>query len=404
MRRRAFLVLLLALGVAATASGCKKQANPPTVVTPPQGESTSTVESSPTPLTEITLSVEAIVTDLDQPLYVTGAGDGSGRLFVVEKSGRVFVMRGADRAQTPFLDIADKISEGSEQGLLGLAFPPDFPAESWCVVNYTSRDGTSIISRFTVQGDTAQRDSEEVLLRLPQPYANHNGGMLVFGPDGYLYAGFGDGGSGGDPHGNGQDLGTLLGKLLRIDARKAGNGPYAIPPENPFVSKAGAKPEIWAYGLRNPWRFSFDRKTGDLWIGDVGQDTYEEIDFQPASSAGGEDYGWNLYEGAHTYPGGQPVTSAPGMVLPVVEYDHSAGESVTGGYVYRGTRQKALAGTYLYADFASGRIWGLQRTGTGVENRELLDTDLLISSFGEDDDGELYLTDLNGGLYRVVAK
>ncbi|MHB1323340.1 MAG: PQQ-dependent sugar dehydrogenase [Coriobacteriia bacterium] len=398
----------LALATLLVLAGCQDESSRPRVVAPPAESEESTAAGEPervvTPLAEIAIALEPVATGFDQPLFATGAGDGSGRLFVVEKGGRVWVLRDGTRDPEPFLDVSGRVSRGSEQGLLGLAFPPDFVRSQVCYVNYTDRDGTSVISRFRVSGDAAEAASEQVLLTVEQPFANHNGGMLAFGPDGYLYVGFGDGGSGGDPQGNGQDLGALLGKMLRLDVSDTSSAGYAVPEDNPFVTEPGVRPEIWAFGLRNPWRYSFDRETGDLWIGDVGQNAWEEIDFQPADSEGGENYGWNLYEGAHTYPGGEEAPSVEGFTMPLVEYDRDAGKSVTGGYVYRGNEQEPLWGTYFYADFVDGRIWGLQRDrGGAAETRLLIDTGMRVSSFGEDDRGELYVIDFAGGLHRVVA-
>ncbi len=404
------LVVAAALFVATTVlPGCRS--SEPVVVAPPESSSTpqpttSTVE--PQPLSKIQLDFELVAEGFDQPLYATGSGDGSGRLFVVEKTGRVWILHDGVKAENAFLDMSDAVSTDSERGLLGLAFAPDFETSGNFYIDYTNTDGNTTISRMTAEGDVANRSSEEVLLTIAQPFANHNGGMVAFGPDGYLYIGMGDGGSGGDPQGNGQDLGVLLGKLLRIDVDPAVAGDsYAIPPDNPFVVDGGPArlEEIWAYGLRNPWRFSFDRETGDLWIGDVGQNIWEEIDFQPWHSAGGENYGWNVYEATHTYP---PDTQAPAntapYIMPVVEYDHDAGQSVTGGYIYRGEGEPGLYGTYLYGDFEGGTIWGLQSTDTGFENRKLSGTDFSISSFGQDDDGELYVVDFRGAVYRIHAK
>lgn len=285
-----------------------------------------------------------------------------------------------------------------------IAFAPEYASDGVFYASYTDPSGTSVVSRFTVADGVADPGSEQVLLTVAQPFKNHNGGMIEFGPDGYLYFGLSDGGSGGDPQGNGQNMRALLGKMLRIDV-SGGGASYAIPADNPYADGTGALPEIWASGLRNPWRFSFDRKTGDLWIGDVGQNLWEEIDFQPASSAGGENYGWSLMEATHPYP---PEAAAPdpaAFTMPVVEYDRQAGTSVTGGSVYRGTAQPALWGTYFYADFSVGRIWGLQRMTDGsVETRLLLETGMLISSFGEDEAGELFVVDFNGGVHRVVAQ
>ena len=271
-------------------------------------------------------------------------------------------------------------------------------------VNYTDRQGDTVISRFVVSQDPAQADpsSKVVVLTVDQPAANHNGGQLAFGPDGFLYAGLGDGGRAGDPLGNGQNTQTLLGKMLRLDVDHG--QPYTVPASNPFAGDLGFRPEIWATGLRNPWRFSFDRATGDLYIADVGQDEYEEIDYQPAGSRGGENYGWSIMEGLHCYPAGEACDPA-GLILPVAEYDHSQGCSVTGGYVYRGQQFPSLDGTYLFGDYCSGRIWGLARDGQGQwRMAEVGRANVEPSSFGEDESGELYLADLQGvQLYKIVA-
>ncbi len=410
MRTRTISLALVLLVALAGASACKRQptGTPDVVGTTPAPEVTPPAEEpTPTPLAQLTLALEPVASGFDQPTYVTGTGDGSGRLIVLEKTGRAWVLKGGQRSAAPFLDLSAVVSTQSEQGLLGMAFSPEFSEDGTVWVDYTRADGATVISSFSVSGDVADVASEYVWLTIPQPYANHNGGMIAFGPDGNLYVGMGDGGSGGDPQGNGQNPQALLGKMLRLnvlyDATETRDTVYGIPPDNPFVGQAGWAPEIWALGLRNPWRFSFDRKTGDLWIGDVGQNAWEEIDFQPASSAGGENYGWSLWEATHPYPPGASP-SPEGMTMPVLEYDRQTGTSVTGGYVYRGSAQPAFWGTYFYADFSYGRIWGLQRAADGgVETRLLLDNDMLISSFGEDDEGELYLVDFNGGVYRMVA-
>ncbi len=409
LRPRLAIVIALAGTMALLLIGCKP-ASTPVVVTPQPTttvEPTAPAEPQPTPLGDMSIGFELVTDGLSQPLFVTSAGDGSGRLFVVEKSGLVWIIRDGVRSTQPFLDMSSAVSTNSERGLLGLAFSQSFAEDNLFYINYTDKDGTTTISRMTASGDSAVAGSEQVLLRIKQPYANHNGGMLAFGPDGYLYIGTGDGGSGGDPHGNGQNTAVLLGKLLRIDVARDNTAvrdtEYGIAPDNPFANTPRAAREIWAYGLRNPWRFSFDRKTGDLWIGDVGQDAWEEIDFQPADSVGGENYGWNAYEGTHPYPSGRAAASGD-FTSPVVEYDHKAGESVTGGYVYRGSAQPALWGTYFYGDYVSGRVWGLQRTALGFETRELADTAYNVVSFGEDDAGELYLVDFGGAVYRMVAK
>jgi len=260
-----------------------------------------------------------------------------------------------------------------------------------------------VVSRFRLTADPGVADpaSEEVVLTVAQPFANHNGGQLAFGPDGYLYIGMGDGGSGGDPFNNAQSSTTLLGKLLRIDVESA-TQPYAVPASNPFRGNPNFRPEIWALGLRNPWRFSFDRSTGDLWIADVGQNAWEEVNVQPAASPGGENYGWRLMEGAHCY---DPNPCNPtGLVLPVAEYDHSLGCSITGGFVARGPAPARLAGAYVYGDFCSGRVWAVRRQGASFVNELILTTPYGISAFGEDEAGSLYLADYGGGaLYRFDA-
>ena len=339
---------------------------------------------------------------LDRPVYATHAGDDSGRLFVVEKAGQIVILRGGQPVAEPFLDISDRVgSSGSEQGLLSVAFHPQFKQNGRLFVDYTDRSGDTVISQFQSEGDRADPNSEKVLLHIDQPYPNHNGGLVLFGPDGYLYIGMGDGGSGGDPQGNGQNRKSLLGKLLRIDVD---NGdPYAIPPDNPWPSGDQARPEIWAYGLRNPWRFSFDRTTKALYIADVGQNQYEEIDRQPAGSHGGANYGWNTMEGEHCFRGGS--CDSAGLVAPIAEYDHSLGCSITGGYVYRGAAFPRLQGLYFFGDYCSGRIWALDSEASPpAEPHELLRSRSNISSFGEDQAGELYLTDLGGRLYQVVQE
>jgi glucose/arabinose dehydrogenase len=346
------------------------------------------------------------VTGLNQPVAMANAGDGSGRLFVVERGGAVRLIRNGALEAAPFLDIAGIVnSVGGEQGLLGLAFPPGFSAKQYFYVHYTNRlnVGDTVIARYRVSADPNLADpvSGQLILTTPQPFENHNGGQLAFGPDGLLYVGLGDGGGGGDTLGNGQSLTTLLGKILRIDT-ESGAPSYRIPSGNPFLG--GRVSELWAYGLRNPWRFSFDRKTGDLYIGDVGQDLFEEIDFQPASSSGGENYGWNIMEGAHCFNGA--TCTQTGLILPVQEYSHADGDcAVTGGYVYRGTLFPELRGVYLYGDFCTGRIWGLRRVAGIWVNRLLLDTVLNISTFGEDESGDLYLADFaTGTIYAVGAQ
>jgi glucose/arabinose dehydrogenase len=332
------------------------------------------------------------VTGLNAPVHVTHAGDGSGRLFVVEQAGRIRLVRSGALQPTPFLDITSRVGCCGERGLLSVAFPPGYAAKRHFYVNYTNLAGNTVVARYRLSADPDLADpgSEQIVLSVTQPFSNHNGGQLAFGPDGYLYVGMGDGGSGGDPQDNGQRANTLLGKLLRLDV-EAGTQPYAIPPDNPFRTAAGWRGEIWAYGLRNPWRFSFDRSTGDLWIADVGQNRYEEVDFQPTGSAGGQNYGWRLMEGAHCY-NPDPCTTT-GLTLPVVEYGRSDGCSVTGGHVYRGSRYPRMQGVYLYGDYCSGRIWGVRRAGQSFSSVLLLDTAFAISTFGEGEDGAVYVAD-----------
>ena len=346
------------------------------------------------------LRIELAADGYSKPLFVTHAGDGSGRFFVVEQAGRIRVSDGPGGPAGVYLDIRDAVSSGGERGLLSAAFSPDFASDRALYVYYTDLAGDTVVSRLRESDGRADPGSEEVLLSIDQPYSNHNGGQLAFGADGYLYVGTGDGGSADDPQDNAQDPYSLLGKLLRLDV--SGDGPYSIPADNPWADGAGAAPEVWALGLRNPWRFSFDRETGDLWIGDVGQNAREEIDFQPAASDGGENYGWRVFEGTRVSAPGDPSPKSP--VMPVTEYGREEGFSVTGGYVYRGPSMPGLTGVYLFADYGSGTVWGLLRSGSDRERVTLFETDLAVSSFGEDEDGELYLADLaSGGVYTIVG-
>ena len=333
--------------------------------------------------------------------------DETDRAFLVLQPGRIVVFpneQGAQAAQE-FLDIRARVNDrGNEEGLLGLAFDPDFPSNGHFFVYYTAADPRrSVVSRFSVRADDpgrADAASERVVLQIAQPFSNHNGGQLQFGPDGYLYTGVGDGGSGGDPRGNGQDLSTLRGAILRIDVSAPGvDGGYSVPPDNPFVGREGARPEIWAYGLRNPWRFSFDRATHALWAADVGQARFEEVDL----IVPGGNYGWNRMEGFHCFPRPQAPCDQEGLVLPVAEYGRESGCSVTGGYVYRGGDIPSLYGAYVYGDFCSGKIWALRHDGDSiVEQLEIADTALSISSFAEDIAGELYILSFDDKIYRFV--
>jgi glucose/arabinose dehydrogenase len=321
------------------------------------------------------IKVEPIVTGLANPVAITHSGDGSGRLFIVLQTGQILVYDGSQVLPVPFLDISTLVSTGGERGLLSVAFHPNYATNGLFYVNYTDTQGDTVIAQYTVSDDPniADPDSAAILLTIAQPFSNHNGGQLQFGPDGYLYIGVGDGGSAGDPDDNAQNLGTLLGKMLRIDVDSG--VPYTIPPDNPFVGDPEARDEIWAFGLRNPWRFSFDRLTGDLFIGDVGQDSWEEVNFQTATSSGGENYGWRLMEGNQCF--NPPTDCNDGtLTLPILEYNHSLGCSITGGYRYRGTQIPQLEGTYVVGDFCSGRIWGANDAGSGGWSAiELLDTD-----------------------------
>jgi glucose/arabinose dehydrogenase len=355
------------------------------------------------------MTVEAAFSELSFPqlVFLTHAGDGTDRLFAVERRGRIKVFPNAQTVlgATTFLNITEKVnSQGLEEGLLGLAFDPGYRDNGHFYVYYSvTFPRRSVLSRFSVSAtdsNLADPGSERVIMEFAQPYANHNGGHIAFGPDGYLYLGLGDGGSRGDPRRNGQNPGTLLGSILRIDVRSGtGTQTYAIPADNPFVGVDGARPEIWAYGLRNPWRFSFDRETGDLWAGDVGQNEIEEIDLiRP-----GLNYGWNVTEGTSCFTNQDCDTG--GFEPPVAEYGHDKGCSVTGGYVYRGARLPSLNGAYVYGDFCSGRLWALRYDGSDVvDHVELDDTTLRVSSFGEDEAGELYILSLDGGIYRLTLR
>jgi glucose/arabinose dehydrogenase len=357
---------------------------------------------------KITISFSRVARNLSQPLFVTHAADSSGRLFIVEKGGRIKILKNGTVLPTPFLNISTKVSTGSEQGLLGLAFHPDYASNGKFYVDYTNRAGDTVIAEYenSVPSDNVAGTAERVLMNIGQPYSNHNGGMVAFGPDRYLYIGMGDGGSGGDPGNRAQNIGTWLGKILRIDVSDPpGPAQYRIPPGNPFVGVNGLD-EIWATGVRNPWRFSFDRLTGDLWIGDVGQNRYEEIDRSTAPDAGRKlNYGWKVLEAKHCYPSGNSCRKT-GKTMPMAEYSHSLGCSVTGGYVYRGLDDHGLVGGYLFGDYCSGRIWALKAMGPASQTPVLMaDTSFLISSFGEGQDGKLYLTNIGAGeVWQVVSQ
>jgi glucose/arabinose dehydrogenase len=341
------------------------------------------------------IDLELVVDGLERPVFVGHAGDGSGRLFVLEQTGRIRIVAGGALLERPFLNLAGRIRAGGERGLLGLAFHPDYASNRRLLVNYTrDPDGATVIAEYRTTLRDPDRASrvERVLLTVAQPFSNHNGGMLAFGPDGHLYIALGDGGSGGDPQNHAQNPNSLLGKILRIDVD--GAQPYAIPPDNPFAAGGGRR-EIFALGLRNPWRFSFDRRSGRLFAGDVGQNESEEIDIIRR----GRNYGWRIMEGPLCF---RPRTGCDpsGLTLPVSSYRHVGGRcSITGGYVYRGSAIPDLVGTYLSGDLCTGEIFGMRQLVRSL----LLDTGLRISSFGEDEAGEVYVVDLGGAVYRIIS-
>ncbi len=353
----------------------------------------------------VSVRLEPVVKGLRQPLDVRAAPDGSDRLFAVEKGGIIRVAHGSRLVERPFIDLRGVVgARGSEQGLLGMVFHPRYAENGYFYVNYTDKNGDSVVARYEVSGDPDVADpaTGSVVLTQPQPFPNHNAGNLVFGPDGYLWIGWGDGGSGGDPRRNGQSGGTWLGKMLRIDVDNG--SPYSVPPDNPYLGSPDILPEIWGFGLRNPWRYSFDAATGDLWLGDVGQGTWEEIDVVGAGSPGGVNFGWNVAEGNHCF-NSRNCDLSP-FVPAVAEYDHHAGDcAVVGGFVYRGAAFQSLQGVYFYADECTGRLWSLAQDGAGSwSSTELMTTGISISSFGEDQAHELYLTGLNDGtVYRLAA-
>jgi hypothetical protein len=346
-----------------------------------------------------------VTAQLASPLYLTAPPGDTARLFVVEQGGRIRVLVHDTLLPRAFLDVSGHITAGGEQGLLSAAFHPDFARNGRVYVYFTDRGGDTRVVRYLVSADpnVADSTSGDTVLAVAQPFANHNGGLLLFGPDGKLYVGLGDGGSGGDPQGNGQSLTTLLGKVLRLDVDGASG--YAIPPDNPFVGQSGARAEIWLYGLRNPWRFSFDRVTRDLYVADVGQGAWEEVNVLPASSPGGANYGWNVMEGDHCYAAAS--CNRAGLVPPVSEYSHAEGCSVTGGYVYRAGRVTTLEGRYLYGDFCAGWVRSFRYSGgRALDATEwpALAVSGGLSSFGEDARGDVYVTSLSGSLYRIVAR
>ncbi len=358
----------------------------------------------------VSIETQLIASGLSDPVKVTHAGDGSNRLFIVEQQGVIRIFRNGNVLGNAFLDISADVSCCGELGLLGLAFSPNYDVDGFFYVNYTDNSGDTVVSQFSVSPTNPNRalpTSEVVLKTIDQPFSNHNGGDLAFGPDGMLYVSSGDGGSFSDPGDRGQDLGTLLGKILRLDPD---NPPDYIPVDNPFVNEGGTLGEIWAYGIRNPWRIGFDRATGDLIIADVGQNTREEINVQPSTSGGGENYGWKVLEGTFCHSNNPPGICDDFLngdsVLPVLEYSHTGGRcSITGGYRYRGSSYPDLEGIYFYGDFCTGEIWGGEETAPGIWSAgdPLLDTSLLISSFGEDEAGEIYVAALDGSIHQLAS-
>lgn len=345
--------------------------------------------------------LQEVAQGLERPLFLASP-TGDSRLFVVEQPGRVRIIENGQLQATPFLDITDRVRSGGERGLLGLAFHPAFNSNGWFFVNYTDQDGATRIERYNVRAggrNFADPASARRLLTIAQPFANHNGGMITFGADGMLYIGMGDGGSGGDPQNNGQSLNTLLGKMLRIDVDRG--DPYGVPADNPYVGRAGARAEIWATGLRNPWRFSFDRTTGLLYVADVGQNAWEEVHVVPAREAG-VNYGWKIMEGAHCFR--TEECDRAGLHIPQLEYSHSDGCSITGGYVYRGKQLPSLLGHYFYADYCKGWVRSFRfADGRAADQRnwELGDVGQIMS-FGQDASGELYILSTNGKVYRLA--
>jgi glucose/arabinose dehydrogenase len=346
----------------------------------------------------------------NRPSFVTQAGDA--RLFVTEIPGRIAVVANGKVLADPFLDIVERVSSGGERGLLSVAFHPKYRENGLFFVNYTNRKGDTEIARFRVsEKDPNRADpaSGVVLLTIEQPYPNHNGGQVQFGPDGYLYIGMGDGGSANDPHCNGQRPGGLLGKMLRLDVDSGADRPpyYGIPPDNPFRGPGDPLDEVWAVGLRNPWRFSFDRQSGDLWIADVGQNRVEEVDFMARGQGAGANFGWNVKEGSECFSRAcsqEPCRSGR-FVDPVAEYSHDRGDcSITGGYVYRGSLAPELAGWYVYGDFCTGRLWRTRSLDGRWRTETIPMTAKSVSSFGEDAAGELYLAVLNGRVYRFTSR
>ncbi|MFN3982663.1 MAG: PQQ-dependent sugar dehydrogenase [Caldilinea sp.] len=396
-------------------------AAPVTEATPTDAASVGVSLPTPTPVPDVLtvtpdqvrLRLEPVYEGFQLPVFLTHAGDGSGRSFVVEKTGKIWVIDGGAVQPMPFLDVSDKITTaGNEQGLLGMAFAPNFAESGYFFVNYTDRQGTTVVERYTVSDNDRNRadpQSAFTVITVAQPASNHNAGMLDFGPDGYLYVPLGDGGAANDRFGHGQNPDTLLAKILRLDVTSDSTQPYSIPADNPFVNTEWngrpVRDEVWAIGLRNPWRTSFDRVTGDFWIADVGQNQIEEVNVVRPGAPGGYNFGWPIMEGLSCFNTANCDQS--GLMLPVIDYRHVDGNcSVTGGYVYRGSAFPQWNGIYFYGDYCSGRIWALAPDGSGGwSNAEVLDSNLTLSSFGEDEVGELYALDYGSGvIYRLTAE
>ena len=363
-------------------------------------ETTSTPEDADFDAGRVNLELRPVADGLEAPLAITHAGDGSGRIFVAEQGGRVVAIDPERGTTREFLDLSDRTEAEGEQGLLGLAFHPEFEDNGRLFVNYTDDAGDTVIAEYSASATRADDSSHQTILTFDQPFANHNGGQLAFGPDGYLYIATGDGGGAGDPEETGQSLETLLGKILRLDVDA--KNPYGIPADNPFAGDSQGRPEIWAFGLRNPWRFSFDRATDALWIADVGQNVLEEVNRAPVDAAG-LNYGWDVMEGTECF---EPSTDCDtkGKQKPIAQYSHEFGCSITGGYVYRGSEFEDLVGGYFFGDFCSGTMWAIGADAPrGARPVELLQTDLSISSFGEDEAGELFVSDLESGrILRLI--
>ena len=414
------LLGLLVLFIFTACSSVPEPTPPPAPViattVPSQADSASPVpETDTAPRAEVALASATDFPDpanyhwvftaegFTQPLDIQHAGDGSNRLFIVERAGKIRIIENGLVLDVPFLDVSKKVrTNGSEQGLLGLAFHPSYRENGTFFINYTDVNGNTVVSRYQVSGNANQANpkSEAVLIHIAQPYGNHNGGGIAFGPDEFLYIGLGDGGSADDPKGNGQNLSTHLGSILRVDVD--GSETYLVPADNPFLKGEGL-PEIWAYGLRNPWRFSFDSLTGDLYIADVGQNQWEEINYLSAGSIGGANFGWNFMEGTHIFVLEPPESL--GVIAPVAEYNHDDGCSVTGGQVYRGAALPEWQGIYVYGDFCSGQVWGLLQVDGAWQSQSLFFTGAMLSSFGTGEDGTLYYADYNSNnIYRLARR